>query len=361
MSRNDKLNQFDDLIDELQKSDKRPSAPRAFKKELRRQLLNQYDKPGFSLANLGRWAGTAVALGVLGFIVIYAWSVMSRPGAMGGPVDVTRPVLPTPEPTVLPVEPELAASSFRDGLLLNHYALSTTQLSPGATLDVTLLWEGEIAPNSQVALQLTDASGTLFSQIDQPLTAEMTLSLPIPEALADGVYEIVIVRYDAATGLQQDSFLLQEIEVETAVTTPAPHDANDVWLISATQHARSSVDAAVTLEITVGYQFESEEEVILKPLYANPNWESASGGRSPIDGLSEAITLTEKTGTQTITFSASPAEMRQIVGTDQPVLVMQLGYLSDDGNGRRELNILAMPTLTDFAINLTSIEEITYP
>lgn len=250
MSRNDKLNQFDDLIDELQQNDKRPSTPRAFKQELRSQLLNQYDQPGFSLATLGRWAGTAVALGILGFIVVYAWGVMSRPGAASGPVDVTRPVQSTPEPTARPVE--------------------------------------------------------------------------------------------------------------TAVPTPE-HTPNDVWLISATQHARSSVDATVTLEITVGYQFESDEEVILKPLYANPNWESASGGRSPIDGLGDEILLTEKSGTQTITFSASPAEMRQIVGTDQPVLVMQLGYMSEDENGRRELNILAMPTITDYAIDLTSIEDITYP
>lgn len=147
----------------------------------------------------------------------------------------------------------------------------------------------------------------------------------------------------------------------TAVTSPTQHAPNDVWLISATQHARSSADARVTLEITVGYQLESDEEVILKPLYANPNWESASGGRSPIDGLSEAITLTEKSGTQTITFSASPAEMRQIVGTDQPVLVMQLGYLSEGENGRRELNILAMPTLAGFTIDLTHAEEINYP
>jgi hypothetical protein len=249
MSRNDKLNQFDDLIDELQRSDKRPSTPRAFKQELRSQLLNQYNNPGFSLATLGRLAGTAVALGILGFIVVYAWGVMSRPGAAGGPVDVTRPVQSTPEPTARPVE--------------------------------------------------------------------------------------------------------------TAVPTPE-HAPNDVWLISATQHARSSVDAMVTLDITVGYQFEADEEVILKPLYANPNWESASGGRSPIDGLSEAITLTEKTGTQTITFSASPAEMRQIVGTDQPVLVMQLGYLSEAENGRRELNILAMPTLTGFVIDLARTHEMQY-
>jgi hypothetical protein len=78
MSRNDKLNQFDDLIDELQRNDKRPSTPRAFKQDLRSQLLNQYDNPGFSLATLGRWAGTAVALGVLALIVVFSWNSIGR-------------------------------------------------------------------------------------------------------------------------------------------------------------------------------------------------------------------------------------------------------------------------------------------
>lgn len=360
MTRNDNLNQFDDLIDELRQGDERPYPPRAFKNQLRSNLLNQYGKSSFSLNNLGRLARTAVALGVLGFIVIYAWSVLSQPGAAGGPIDVTRPVQATPKPTILPVEPELAASSFRDGPLLNRHALSATQVNPGDTLNVTLFWDGEAAPNTNVALHLTDASGILFSQADQPLTAEMTLSLPIPETLADGVYEIVVVRYDAATGVRQDSFLLQEIGVGTAV--PIPERApNDVWLIAATQHARQSADDPIMLEITVGYQFAVGESVTLKPLYAAPDWESATGGRLPIDGLGDEIVLDGSSGTYTFIFSENPATMREIVGTDQPVIIMQLAYQSEDASGNGRLNILTMPTLSDFAMDLTSTEEIAYP
>lgn len=252
-----------------------------------------------------------------------------------------------------------ALSSFAAGPLLTGHQLSATQVNPGDTLEMTLFWEGEAVPGTNVAVYLTDASGMVFSQVDQPLAETMELTLDIPETLADGIYEVVVMKYDATTGARLDSLLLQEIGVGTAVNTPE-RAQNDVWLISATQHARSSTDAMVTLEITVGYQFESDEEVILKPLYANPNWESASGARIPLDGLGDEIVLTEKSGIQTITFRASPAEMRQIVGIDQPVLVMQLGYLSEDENGRRELNILAMPTLTDFIIDLNSTEEITY-
>ena len=360
MTRNDNFDQFDDLIEELQRSDERQYPPRAFKNQLRSNLLSQYDQPRFSLANLGRLMGTAVAFTVLAFIVFYAWNSMSPSGVTGAPVEVTRPVQPTPAPTIAPVDPELAVSSFRDGPLLNRHTLSATQVTPGDTLDVTLFWEGEIPPNSQVALHLTDASSILFSQADQPLTAEMTLALPIPETLADGVYEIVVVRYNAATGIRQDSFLLQEIGVGTAVLTPE-HAPNDVWLISATQHARASADAPITLEITVGYQFTVDEPVTLKPLYAAPDWESTSGGRLPLDGLGDEIKLDSSAGTHTFTFRESPTTMREIVGNDQPVIIMQLTYEDEDTSGNSRLNILAMPALTEFAIDLTSTDEITYP
>ncbi len=243
--------------------------------------------------------------------------------------------------------------------LLTHH-LSAAEVDPGETLAVTLFWEGEPAANTTIAVHLTDSSGTLLSQQDQPYDETMEVSVTVPETADDSAYNLVVIPYDATTGTRLDSLLLKEILVEAAVTSPTQHATNDVWLISATQYARTSTSDPVTLKITVGYQFESDEEVILKPLYANPNWESSSGGRIPIDGLSDSITLTEKSGTQTITFSANPDEMRQIVGTDQPVLVMQLGYLSEAENGRRELNILAMPTLTDFVIDLARTHEMQY-
>ena len=262
-------------------------------------------------------------------------------------------------------------------------------------LHLTLDWLVLERPSAdyQLFFHLRDGQGNVAAQADQPLQdadrlstnwnagerVRTTLALALPDGLAANRYDLLIGLHDPASGARlpvtvanprqsadggtavwlTDWFVERKADLDNSETIDPPvvHDANDVWLISATQHARSSVDAAVTLEITVGYQFESDEEVMLKPLYANPNWESASGERSPIDGLSEAITLTEKSGIQTIIFSASPAEMRQIVGTDQPVLVMQLGYLSDDGNGRRELNILAMPTLTEFEIDLTRTEK----
>ena len=154
MSRNDKLDQFDHLVDELKQEAERPSAiDDTFKQNLRRQLLNEYEQPGFSFATLGRWAGTAVALSVLAFIVVYAWGVLAQPSTTGAPVSVTRPVQPAEEPepedVVITAVPEAALSSFADAPLLTLHTLSATQVEPGDSLAVTLFWEGEAAANSK--------------------------------------------------------------------------------------------------------------------------------------------------------------------------------------------------------------------
>ncbi|MCA9945178.1 MAG: hypothetical protein KC449_16950, partial [Anaerolineales bacterium] len=226
-------------------------------------------------------------------------------------------------------------SSFNGGSSLISYLLSETQLIAGGTLDITLLWIGEPETATNIAVHLIDANNNVLSQTDQPWSEEMNVTLAIPKTLANDVHEISVIQYDAATGVRQDSLLLQEIVVETAVHAP-----NDVWLISATQHARTSADAPITLEITVGYQFAVDEPVTLKPLYAAPDWESTSGGRLPLDGLGDEIVLGDSAGTYTFTFSASPATMREIVGTDQPAIIMQLAYEAEDGSGNNRLNIL---------------------
>lgn len=272
--------------------------------------------------------------------------------------------------TQLPAE---LGDSFR----LLDFSLSTNQFVPGQPLQISLSWETTGRPTADYTafVHLVDQSGNLLAQTDQSLGASSTfvngtrpntnLTLWLPDDLPPGTFSIVIGLYDSTTGQQLPAdrpglYMVQiEVMADTAVPTPV-RAPNDVWLISATQHARSSVDAPVTLEITVGYQFESNEVVILEPFYANPNWESVLDGTLPIDGLGEHIPLTEKAGTRTIIYTDSPDYMHQRTNTVQPVLVMQMGYLIEHEDGRREFKILAIPTITDFAIDLTSIEEITY-
>ena len=96
MSHNDNLPQFEDLIEELKQGVEQPSPPsRAFKNKLRGRLLDQYEQSTFSLANLGRWAGTAVAFILLGIAVLSLQQVLSGRASIAAPVSVTRPAIQT--------------------------------------------------------------------------------------------------------------------------------------------------------------------------------------------------------------------------------------------------------------------------
>ncbi len=266
--------------------------------------------------------------------------------------------------------------AFGDGFHLLDFSISPQTFVPGQPVQVNLSWEISARPSADYTafVHLVDQSGNLLAQTDQSLGASSTfvngtrhntnLTLWLPDELPSDAFSIVAGLYDSATGqrLPSDSagVYLAEIEVaeDTAVIQRAP---NDVWLIAATQHARASASDPIILDVTVGYQFEADEEVELHALYGSPDWETVRDGRIPLDGLEEPVLLAEKAGTYSIRFTSTVEEMRHGGGTDQPVLVLQLGYKGIDENGNNRLNILAMPTITDFAIDLTSTEEITFP
>ncbi len=237
--------------------------------------------------------------------------------------------------------------------------LSASEVNPGEELAIILDWGNQTAANTTIAVHLTDSNGTLLSQVDEPFSNIMQLTLPIPETAADSSYTLAVIPYDATTGARISSLTLKEMLVETAVNDPCPC----VWLTSATQYPRTSVDDPITLIIDIAYQLNPDEKVILKPFYAHPDWEMAGDGRLPIDGLGDEIVMDgskSNFGSETITFVENPAVMRDIVGTNYPVLVMQLGYFSEDENDDERLNVISMDTMPEFALDLTSTEEVSY-
>jgi hypothetical protein len=81
--------------------------------------------------------------------------------------------------------------------------------------------------------------------------------------------------------------------------------------------------------------------------------------RVPLDSLTDNVPVTAGSDVLRFTFTGRPAEMQQIVGTDRPVLVAQLGYIAGEGEVV-ELKVLAMETFPDYPLDLTSTEEIVY-
>ena len=143
-------------------------------------------------------------------------------------------------------------------------------------------------------------------------------------------------------------------QTNTPLTT-SNHESGEIWLISATQKERVSENDPIEIEYTIGYQFASDEEVFIKMSYGDAAWLDFEGnGRLPVDGLDNPIFLNDRQGELTLTASINPQEAKQIVGTDTPVLIAELGYLSEsDSVQGNVINFLDHKTFNEFQLNLT--------
>lgn len=128
-----------------------PAPPTAFKADLRRQLLNEYERTAAPrLPWLRPVAGTAVAVGILAVAVVAIWLMMSRgPQALNVSLDEIEVARPTKEEITY------------DRLLVGWSA-------PGEELVELLAESWQTADNEQFRGQVTNAEGNLvyFSQSD---------------------------------------------------------------------------------------------------------------------------------------------------------------------------------------------------
>ena len=105
---------------------------------------------------------------------------------------------------------------YGEGIELEGYDVSETQLTPGQNLHVTLYWHNLIAASDSlvVFIHLLDKQGKLVSQVDEPpLHGQWPMNqwqpgdrladrhaLPIPHNLPGGDYSVIVGLYDPETG-----------------------------------------------------------------------------------------------------------------------------------------------------------------
>lgn len=187
---------------------------------------------------------------------------------------------------------------------------------------------------------------------------EMTMT----STRVDGLAEAVTAQIWLA--LPDKRITLPPETLEELVWPLTAEESGEVWLVSVTQKERPSATAPIELEITLGYEFVSDEDVFVKLSYADPDWENAAaGGRLPIDGLENPVFLDSNQGEVTINATLSPSEALQIVGTENPVLVVEMGYIEEvefEGESDKMLRFLAHETFADYPLDLTTTEEIQY-
>lgn len=393
MPRNEQqLDGFDALMRELEQEAKRSFAPRMpgdEKQALRQDLLSQYEQPSLSrraVLNLWRFAGAAAGLVLLGVAVLSVWMALGgqNPATTGAPVP-TATVAETAVVTVA-AQPLEDAPVFGDAVQLVGYELTESGHSEGfgkgwtdgdkftislanveyLAIDLSLQWHLLNTPTADynMFLHLVDANGTIIAQQDGPI-AETTLTrLILPADGAAGTYDLLIGLYDPAT---QQRLPLPNGETALTLTTLALEtedaaEASDrVWIESMIQQERPSADATVAITVTVGYELASAAEGVLKLHYAAPDWmEAGANGRLPIDGMSGFEPITADENSVTFTFRGNPGEMAQIVGTDTPVLMVQMGTVTDDGNGSSSLDLFVTKTFPEVVLDLSNSEQVTW-
>lgn len=218
MSRNDKLNQFDDLIDELQRNDKRPSTPRVFKNGLRNQLLNQYEERTLSAQatwNLWRFAGGVAGVLLLVMTIFGFWQAMSQASTATSTESIEEVVLTTVAPDINTLPLELPRD-LGDNIHLVGFSISQNSALASSQFDqllqVNLSWEttGQPTADYTAFVHLLDADGNLVAQADQSLGETSTFAngtrvdasfdLALPDT--PGTYLFTTGLYDSNTGQQ---------------------------------------------------------------------------------------------------------------------------------------------------------------
>lgn len=277
----------------------------------------------------------------------------------------------------------LANVIFGNGIRLQRYDIAEQENG----LQLTLHWQPQADwPESvQLFVHLRNAAGELEQQVDI-LPTKSERDTVLLESQLNGRYDIIIGLYDPTTGqrlpvtagnermvvdggtavwLTDWEFKAKQMcgagfyDGETFQIQPCATVGNEDRILFALQKARPSANALVEIEVTVNYEPVTDKELFLKLHYAAPNWESfTGGGRMPFDGMSDYIPLNPEEHSVTITFTGNPAEMTQIVGTEQLALVVQLAYFLEGANGR-ELKILDMQTYPN-AFDLSNPDEVRF-
>ena len=324
----------------------------AFQRQLRRDLLNQYERPAARPWHvLGRWAASALAVIVLAAAVGLTWFSISGSGrpSFGGAA-LTEPATNPPggaasvyrllDDTITGVITETATTIDPAGQTV------TKLLTPGVNVEVTTHWS--LPPDAgpvSAFVHLLDSEGHVVAQADGPVEAAedaanplpvSTLALTLPADLSAGTYELIGGLYVPTTGTrltvntddgQFTAIPLGQYEVpepaapgqlnEAVLATliAQRHDILHAQLLESQEDALlvhdvsptagTTLGSAAPLEfaITVDYAFRSAPAGILEVQIV----EMQSGEAGRVVGLATVENLVQGTGTVTAVVVVNPA------------------------------------------------------
>ena len=404
MSRNnpESLPEFAQLVQQLNDKSNHPAAkrmPNAAKQTLRRDLLNQYDEHTLSpkgVWQLWRFAGSVAGVMLLAIAVIWFVMAISQsqsnsnvsspvvvPTEIEAEMVVTAVSTPFPSPTSTPI-PFTLNADLGDSMQLRGYAIIPESgfliFETDESFQIDLFWEttGQPTANYMTYLHLLDENGTLLVQADYSLGETSILAtgtqfsrnatLLLPFDISPGTYTINVGLYDSKTGQRSSQIELTQIEIQTDMIDVEPtansieqfRPNDNIWVISAKQLSRTATDEPVTFEITLGIDLDSSNEAILQLFYSNRAWQGESEGRWPTHRIGSDQVIYVNTEVITVTAVLDPIEMAANVETNIPILMTQLGTLSNENPLQSSFETSLLSTFNNVQFDLQSLESIEY-
>ncbi len=154
---------------------------------------------------------------------------------------------------------------------------------------------------------------------------------------------------------------------DITATTPLPDAPNHhrIWLVSAVQKARQSIEEPVTLELEVGYDYDFEGTPVLNVRLLPANEESSdplelrdaflTGGRPSHD-------LDPEASSQTIAITYRPVEFNRFSTAELENLVLKIsiGVEFEEAPNRFRVETYATEFFPENPFDFTRIDEITY-
>lgn len=167
-----------------------PAPSMEFRRQLRRDLLNQYETTAASPGRFRRLAGSLAGVGLLAALAVVTWLTMSSAGraSFGGSPSTQAAFHPTPPVTA--------------AVVTAHSENIPEGLTPGGTLDVRVRWLiPDALTGARPFAELRDEAGQIIAQAEGQLYAggeeqAVDFLIPLPDVLPDGNYTMVVGLYD---------------------------------------------------------------------------------------------------------------------------------------------------------------------
>lgn len=301
---------------EKMRIDEQAAPSMEFQRQLRRDLLNQYETKNQVPGRLRQLAGSFIGVGLLAVLIVATWLSISSAGRIsfgGAPVAELSPYT-------------LLNHTVRGGIVTESMTTdggeeqTQSLLVPGMDIEVITHWSlPSDAGDANALVHLLAGDGSITAQGDAPIQAapatdgrraKARVTLSVPDDLAPGTYRLVSGLFDPATGAP--------LSISTAEGEVTQVEVGEYFVSGGGDDNQEQLDKAIIdlqgSQATIELKLQNAVVDMLAVREVSPSSGAVISGQTPVDF---AITIDYA-----------------LVSVPAAVLDVRVTELLDDGAGR---------------------------